>query len=187
MEALVRALGKINAFLDKIAGKGLILFMAVMAVTIPYAVFSRYVLKDIPIWTDEVSLFSLAWATMLGAAAGLKRGYQLGIESLTSKAPPAVAKAIRVAAYAFSIVFLGVMTWFGVFQTVANARQLSAAIKLPMAVPYAALPVGFAIMLLFTIEEALSFLKPGRGQAPGETAAMDSGDTASAGDSGKGR
>lgn len=166
----MRFLSKLNAFLDKAAGKGLVLFMAIMAVTIPYAVFSRYVLKDIPIWTDEVSLFSLAWATMLGAAAGLKRGYQLGIDSLVSKSPPAVAKAIRIVAYAFSIVFLAVMTWFGVFQTIANARQLSAAIKLPMAVPYAALPVGFALMLLFTIEEALGSGKgrTGSGSAEGE-------------------
>ena len=30
--------------------------------------------------------------------------------------------------------------------------------RVPMAVPYAALPLGFAIMLLFTLEEALAFV-----------------------------
>jgi len=157
---------KLNGILDKIAGAGLVLFMAIIAVTIPYAVFSRYVLKNIPVWTDELSLFSLAWATMLGAAVGLKRGYQIGIRSLIEKSPPRVGAAIQLVAYAFTIVFLSIMTYFGGMQTLTNARQASAAMHIPMAVPYLALPVGFVLMLLFTLEEALVFFK-GRSQGKG--------------------
>ncbi len=50
------------------------------------------------------------------------------------------------------------MIYFGVKQTLFNTKQLSAAMRIPMAVPYAALPLGFAIMLLFTLEEALAFV-----------------------------
>jgi len=160
------SLRKLNGILDKVAGAGLVLFMAIIAVTIPYAVFSRYVLKDIPIWTDELSLFSLAWATMLGAAVGLKRGYQIGIRSLIEKSPPKIGDAIQVTAYAFTIVFLLIMTYFGSMQTLTNARQSSAAMHVPMAVPYLALPVGFVLMLLFTLEEALEFIK-GRSSGKG--------------------
>ena len=155
----MNALNKLNRILEKVAEVGLVVFTAVIAVTIPFAVFSRYVLKNIPIWTDELSLFSLAWATMLGAAAGLKRGYQIGIRSLIEKSPPKLGRAIELAAYFFTIAFLSVMTYFGTVQTLVNMRQSSPAMHVPMAVPYMALPVGFALMLLFTLEETLEFLR----------------------------
>ena len=131
--------------------------MTVIAVTIPITVFSRYVLRNTPIWTDETALFALVWASMLGAGVGLRKGYQVGIRSLVEKAPRAIGAAMEIAGYLFMFIFLGVMVYFGVSQTVTNTKQLSAALRLPMAIPYAALPTGFSIMFLFTVEEALSF------------------------------
>ncbi len=140
--------------------------MTVIAVTIPITVFSRYVLRNTPIWTDETALFSLVWASMLGAGVGLRKGYQVGIRSLVEKAPRAIGAAMEIAGYLFMFIFLGVMVYFGVSQTVTNTKQLSAALRLPMAIPYAALPTGFAIMFLFTVEEALSFFARQKKGAP---------------------
>lgn len=150
-------LKKINDALAKYAGFGLILFMAIIAVTIPITVFSRYVLRNTPIWTDETALFSLVWASMLGAAVGLRKGYQIGIRSVVEKAPAAIGKTLEAAGLLFMLFFLGIMVVFGFRQTLTNLRQLSAAMRIPMAVPYLALPTGFAIMFLFTVEEAGNF------------------------------
>ena len=65
----------VNASLLKLAGWGTIFFMGIIAVVIPYEVFGRYVIKSMSVWSGEVSTFSLAWATMLGGAVGLRRGY----------------------------------------------------------------------------------------------------------------
>ncbi|HEY9053399.1 MAG TPA: TRAP transporter small permease [Rectinemataceae bacterium] len=152
--------------MEKLAGYALVFFMAVMAVTIPITVFSRYVLKNTPIWTDETALFSLVWASMLGAAIGLRKGYQVGIRSLVDKAPPALGKAMQIVGYLFTFVLLSVLVVFGAKQTAINAKQLSAAMRLPMAIPYAAIPVGFFVMWLFTAEEAILFIrKLGRKEA----------------------
>jgi TRAP-type C4-dicarboxylate transport system permease small subunit len=131
--------------------------MSIIAITIPITVFSRYVLRNTPIWTDETALFSLVWASMLGAGVGLRKGYQVGIRSLVEKAPKPIGTAMEIAGYLFMFIFLGLMVYFGLRQTITNTRQLSAAMRLPMAIPYAALPTGFAIMFLFTVEEALGF------------------------------
>ena len=132
--------------------------MAVIALTIPITVFSRYVLKNTPIWTDETALFSLVWASMLGAAAGLRKGYQVGIRTVVEKAPKPIGAALGIIGYLFMFFFLAIMIFFGFKQTLINTKQLSAAMRIPMAIPYAALPVGFLIMLLFTIEEAGNFI-----------------------------
>lgn len=144
--------------MEKVAGVGLVFFMAVMAITIPITVFSRYVLQNTPIWTDETALFSLVWASMLGAAVGLRKGYQVGIRSLIEKAPRTISALMEGTGFAFMLFFLAIMVLFGARQTITNLRQLSAAMRVPMALPYLALPVGFFIMFLFTIEDSMKFL-----------------------------
>ncbi len=144
--------------MEKVAGVGLVFFMAVMAVTIPITVFSRYILQNTPTWTDETALFSLVWASMLGAAIGLRRGYQVGIRSLIEKSPRALSAIMEGSGFAFMIFFFAIMVIFGSKQTITNWRQLSAAMRLPMALPYLALPVGFLMMLLFTLEDSMKFL-----------------------------
>ena len=66
----MRALRRFNEVLVKMGSWGTILFMAVMAVVIPYEVIGRYVFQRMSIWSGEVSTYSLAWASMLGSAVG---------------------------------------------------------------------------------------------------------------------
>lgn len=151
-------LRSLNDTISKAASVLLVLAMTVIAVTIPITVFSRYVLKNTPIWTDETALFALVWASMMGAAVGLRKGYQVGIRTLVEKAPKTVGAILEAMGFLFMFAFLGVLVYFGIKQTLLNIRQLSAALRLPMAIPYSALPLGFAIMFLFTLEEAFAFI-----------------------------
>ena len=154
----MRVLQRFNELLVLVGSWGTILFMAVMGIVIPYEVIGRYVFQSMSIWSGEVSTFSLAWASMLGGAVGLKKGYQVSMMTLVDAVPLALAKGLKFAAYLFSLFFFGAMFYHGVVQTILNAKQFSPAMELVMAVPYAALPTGFFIMLSFTLEEFLVFL-----------------------------
>jgi TRAP-type C4-dicarboxylate transport system permease small subunit len=132
--------------------------MAVIAVVIPYEVIGRYVFQKMTIWSGEVSTYSLTWASMLGGAVGLKKGYQVSMTSVVESVPPFVAKALKLAAYLAALFFFGMMFGYGLFQTVYNWKQTSPAIGLVMTMPYAALPTGFFIMFFLTLEEFLVFL-----------------------------
>ena len=58
------------------------------------------------------------------------------------------------------------MFYYGLYQTIYNARQISPAMDLVMSVPYAALPAGFFIMFFLTLEEFLVFIGLGaKGEA----------------------
>jgi TRAP-type C4-dicarboxylate transport system permease small subunit len=152
------ALQRFNAILEKLGSWGTILFMAIIAIVIPYEVIGRYVFQKMSIWSGEVSTYSLAWASMLGGAVGLKKGYQVSMTSVVESVPPAVAWALKLVAYLFTLFFFGAMFYFGLFQTIYNSRQFSPAMELVMSLPYAALPTGFFIMFFFTLEEFLVFL-----------------------------
>jgi len=152
------ALKRFNEFLVKVGGWGTILFMAVIAVVIPYEVIGRYLLQKMTIWSGEVATYSLAWASMLGGAIGLKKGYMIGMTSVVALVPPRMAKALQMVSYVFSLFFFAVMFYYGLFQTIYNARQTSPAIELVMSIPYASLPTGFFILFFLMLEEFLIFL-----------------------------
>lgn len=147
----------VNELLIKVAGWGTIFFMGVIAVVIPYEVFGRYVIKSMSIWSGEVSTFSLAWATMLGGAAGLRKGYQVAMTAVIDAAPAAVSRLIQGAGILFMLCFLAAMTYYGGVQTLINFDQTSPAMGIRMGYPYACIPIGFFIMLMLTVEQALVF------------------------------
>jgi TRAP-type C4-dicarboxylate transport system permease small subunit len=158
----MKALRGFNELLMKIGSWGTILFMVVIAVVIPYEVIGRYVFQKMSIWSGEVSTYSLAWASMLGSAVGLKKGYQVSMASVMEAVPPEVAKPMKWGAYLFTLFFFAALFYYGLFQTLYNAKQTSPAIGLVMSIPYASLPAGFFIMFFLTLEEFLGFIDRGK-------------------------
>jgi TRAP-type C4-dicarboxylate transport system permease small subunit len=95
---------------------------------------------------------------MLGSVIGLKKGYQIGITFFLEKLPNRLARMVKFISFAIMLFFLGVMVYYGTDQAIYNLRQISPAIRIPMTVPYAAIPVGAAMMFTVTVEELLKFL-----------------------------
>ncbi|MDA8124583.1 MAG: TRAP transporter small permease [Deltaproteobacteria bacterium] len=149
--------GRVTAVLVKTASVMTAAAVAVIALVIPYEVFGRYVLGRMPVWSGEAATYALVWASMTGSAVGLKKGYQVSMNLLVNRLPRMPFLVATGGMYAGMLVFLGVMTWFGLLQTIVNHHQRSAAIGIPMSLPYLALPVGFALMLLVTIEQCWRF------------------------------
>ena len=150
-----------NQGILSVANWGVIISMGLIAVVVPYEVFGRYILNRMGEWSFELCQYSLVWATMLGGAVGLKKGYQVGITSLTDSLSPAKARIVFILGYGFMLFFLALMTVNGVDQMMMNQGQVSSSIGISMSIPYAAMPIGFFMMFLITIEQLLDCLFPG--------------------------
>jgi TRAP-type C4-dicarboxylate transport system permease small subunit len=158
----MRLLQRFNEFLVMAGSWGTILFMAVIAIVVPYEVIGRYIFQKMSMWSGEVSTYSLVWASMLGGAVGLKKGYMISMDAVLESVPKNVAKLMKFLSYICALIFFGAMFGYGLFQTLYNAKQTSPAMGLVMSYPYAALPTGFFIMFFLTMEELLTFLGLGR-------------------------
>ncbi len=158
----MRALQRFNEFLVTVGSWGTILFMVVIALVIPYEVIGRYVFQKMSMWSGEVSTYSLVWASMLGGAVGLKKGYMIRMTTVLESVPEKVVKFLKFLSYICALIFFGAMFGYGLFQTLYNVKQTSPAIGLVMSYPYAALPTGFFIMFFLTMEELLTFLGMGQ-------------------------
>ena len=151
-------LRQFNALTLRVAGWTVMIAMAAIAIIIPYEVFGRYVLGNMSTWANEFTQYALVWASMLGGAVGLKRGYQVGITSLTDSLPPGPSRFVQALAFAAMLVFLAFVTYYGVIQMMTNRFQTSSTIGIPMSIPYSALPIGFLIMFFVTLEQLIDLL-----------------------------
>ncbi len=147
---------RIERVLDALLG----LMLLAVAATLFYQVFGRYVIGRAPSWTEEVARMLVAWMAMLGTAACLRTGGHIAVGALVNAVPPrarAVLLALRDAAM---LLTAGVLGWAGFRFAQMNGVQESAALEIPMSVPYASMCVGAVLMAL-----VLALVRAG-GQTP---------------------
>lgn len=109
------------------------------------------------IWYNDLARFGLVWATMIGAAIVTFLGEHLVVnEKLPDRFPPwlaGLATGVRIGAI---LLFLVVVLVEGTRLTFQVANQGFVTVRwLPLALGYAALPVGAAAMLAAVLLEAV--------------------------------
>lgn len=139
---------KLSFFLNKLAQWGVMVFIALLAVVVLLQVVFRY-LVDLPLfWTEETARYCLVWASLLGAGVALKRGEHIAVTYVVERIPIGPARAVLVLSRTCVGLILTVMLWGGIQLVAVTHFQLSPALRIPMSVPYLAVPVGSCIMLV---------------------------------------
>jgi TRAP-type C4-dicarboxylate transport system permease small subunit len=129
----------------------LIIVLSVMALVVFLQVIFRYVLNLPLFWTEEFARYCLVWASLLGAAVAMKRGQHLAVTICMDRMPPKARRVLSVIARLSVIVILAVITVGGIQLVLVTRAQISPALRIPMSLPYLAVPVGAAIMLFHAI------------------------------------
>ncbi|WP_205518682.1 TRAP transporter small permease [Pseudotabrizicola algicola] len=115
-------------------------------------------------WTEEVMRYSMIWLMMMGSVACIFRAEHMGIEALEAKVPPHLSRYVKSALYSVGGVFCIVILVYSYPLALRNAAQTAPASGISMILPYAALPVGAALMLL---QIALSWFSGFERDGPG--------------------
>ena len=119
-----------------------------MAVLIGVQVFSRYVLNYSIFWAEEVGRMCLVWITFLGATAAYRLHQHVGVDMIVRRMPRRIQVASGLTAWSACMVFFGVMLFYGMRFLGFVAHQKTAALGMPMMVPYGVIPASGAILLL---------------------------------------
>jgi TRAP-type transport system small permease protein len=122
--------------------------IAVMVGSMIWQVLGRYVFGHAPGWSEELSRFTMLWVTMLGSAAALRSGSHLSVTALVDTLPPRGINVVLALRDAVVVGAAGLLVWQGFLFARLNGAQESAALEIPMTIPYAALPAGAALILV---------------------------------------
>jgi TRAP-type C4-dicarboxylate transport system permease small subunit len=129
----------------------LLIVLTAMSVVVFLQVLFRYVLGLPLFWTEEFARYCLVWASLLGAAVATKRGQHIAVTFVMERLPARLRRFFRLVALISVAAILGIIMWGGIQLVMVTRAQISPALRIPMAIPYAAVPVGAAVMLLHTI------------------------------------
>jgi TRAP-type C4-dicarboxylate transport system permease small subunit len=114
------------------------------------AVLGRYAFGFAFVGADELQIFLMVWIAFLGAAIVTWREQHLRMDVLFGFLPRRVRAAVRRVEAAFLFVLACVVVWESadyVRQMIAIGRVSDAA-GIPIALPHAAVTVGFALIAL---------------------------------------
>jgi TRAP-type transport system small permease protein len=125
--------------------------MLVLVADVFLGVWSRYVMHATFQWYDEVARLCFVWMVFLGAASAVRRGAHFRLHLLIDRFGPRLRRATDLVVGLLVVVFAGVLVAGGVAMWPVARGQVSDSLELSMVWFYGALPVGGALMILFSL------------------------------------
>ncbi len=110
-------------------------------------VFLRYVFSYSFAWTEEICRFFIIWMVFIEAAVALAYGLHTVVEVNLDWLP--IPRAwLNLLAKAIMVVFLAATLYFARPLFMSGLVQVSAAMEIPMLIPYAGMFIGIAFMIV---------------------------------------
>ena len=136
------ALRQVDAAVARAERGVAVTLLAVTVTLVILQVFFRYVLNSSLSWSEEAARYLFIWAAVLGFSSSVEARRLFRFDMVAQRLPAGGAAAC-VGLYALAtVVFLWALIVSGSVLVAGTVSQTSPAIRLPMALPYAALPVG---------------------------------------------
>ena len=151
---------KISTGLNRLSEYLLIAVLSALAVVVFMQVVFRYLLHFPLFWTEEFARYCLVWASLLGAGVAVKRNEHIAVTVFLNRFPRNVGRVMVLAARISVAVILAVMVWGGVKLVMITSAQTSPAMRIPMSIPYLALPIGSTVMLFHMLALIVRGLPP---------------------------
>lgn len=124
---------------------------AQMTVVVLLGVFWRYVLSDALAWVEELARYTMIWLSWIGGGLAVRKGAHIAVEFIVDALPPNARAAIIAIGRVLALFFLSVCIWYGIDLMSRVSMQSTIALGISMQIPYAAAPVGAALMVYHTL------------------------------------
>jgi TRAP-type C4-dicarboxylate transport system permease small subunit len=137
--------------------------VVVMALIIPWGIFTRYVLGTGSQWPEPVSILLMVLFTFLGTAAAYRAGSHIAVAMLTDRLPAPLRRGMAYLVHTLMAVVSLFMLAYGVKLVIETMGQVVGQLPwLPVGITYIPVPLGGALTLLFVVEHLVFGSQAGR-------------------------
>jgi TRAP-type C4-dicarboxylate transport system permease small subunit len=150
-----------------------LVFFWLLALTVFYQFFTRYVLADSAAWTEEIARYFLVVVTFLGASMAVRRNSHIHVEFIYRWLPARVSRTLSTAVDGLRVAFLGYATWLSLELMPKMSNLNMTVIDLPMSYVYGMVTLGFAMMTFRAVQVSIRHWRRGWSllERPAETEA----------------
>lgn len=147
----MQRLGRALTVVENVVASAALAAAAVIAVV---AVVLRYVFNVLIFWSEEAVIYLVLLSVFVGAVITLRHNEHVRVDLLPLLLRGRAELVVQVLATLLTLVYLAVIGGYGwllLFEP-ASRDTITPALKLPLWVVYFALPLGFTLMFLRTLE-----------------------------------
>ncbi|MHA7878585.1 MAG: TRAP transporter small permease [Saccharospirillum sp.] len=125
--------------------------MALLVVNVWIAVLDRYLLKWQIGWIEELARYLMIWGILMAVPSCVKLRQHVRLTMVVERLPAKAQRFLALMVDLISIGFFGYIAFLGSGFVNQGLAQASMVFGVPMAVPYAAVPVAFGLAGLQTL------------------------------------
>jgi tripartite ATP-independent transporter DctM subunit len=124
-----------------------------ITVVVTLQIVCRYILQELPPWSEELSRYLFIWANFVGACVALARNAHVSIDSLVTRLSPSVRRRLETVIIILVTTFSLFFVYQGVRTAVAMKGSYSITMHFSMAWVFAALPTAGLIFVLYQLQK----------------------------------
>ena len=133
----------------------------VLAATIFYQFFTRYVLNDSAAWTEEIARYLLITMVFVGVSAMVRMERHIHVDILYRYLPHSAGRVLSTAVDAVRIVFFAYATVLTAQMMTKMSNYKMTIVDLPMNIVYGVCLFGFACSALRAVQVAIEHWRQG--------------------------
>ncbi|SFU91238.1 TRAP-type C4-dicarboxylate transport system, small permease component [Polaromonas sp. YR568] len=127
-----------------------------LGLTVLYQFVTRYVLNDSAAWTEEIARYLLIGVVFIGAAIGVTKNNHIQVDFFYRHMPPALCRVLGITVDAVRSLFFvaAVVMTVQMMIKIGNNANMTV-VDLPMNIVYGVCLLGFAAMLVRSIQVSI--------------------------------
>ncbi|MDY4032583.1 MAG: TRAP transporter small permease [Pyramidobacter sp.] len=127
--------------------------MAALACVVFFQVVNRLIFHISAAWSEEIGRYIFVWASLLGAASGIRKNAHLNVEIVRSVLPSAFRSLLVITSDLICVFFFGVLCYEGSKWIIKSGfKVLADSMDIPMFYIQIIIPASAILMLIFTLE-----------------------------------
>ncbi len=152
---------QLDAIIRKAEEIAAIFCFSAMSIITLVAVFFRYVLNNPIIWSEEASRYLMVWGICIGISIATEKKAHLGIDIFVSFAPQKMRRRLEIiSGILLTLIFAMVLALSILFVNMAvKTGNVTPLLRIPFWMIYLALPFGFAMSMLRSIQVLAKIIK----------------------------
>ena len=152
---------RFKSILDLVLRAICVTLFAVLVLLVTWQVFTRLVLSNPSIWSEELARYVFIWLSLIGISIATGEKADVAIDYFVQKAPLAAQRVLEIVAYLATLTFaLLVMVWGGYLNAAQNMHQLNPVLPISAGVLYLAVPVSGVLLTFYLVYHLIRTLSP---------------------------